>query len=293
MGVPLVKPLYKSLIKPSSFVDYKAYLGAVYEAQKQVRPSYSYVSFSAELGLGVGNVAWLIINGQRKLTANTTAKVIQGLGLKGYEKQYFEKMVLYTHASKPQELDKILQKLVSLKSHCVDNATDEQVLEFYSQWHHAVIFELVGISNFSSDPKWIQSKLNFHLPTREIQASLAVLEKLGLIRFDAEKGRHVKLTNDFETMSEVVDLGVVQFHKKMIDLGKSSIENLPADQREVGSVTIAVSPAGLQRIKKEIQAFRSYLMFIASQDVDVSDVMQVNIQAFSLSQTEPKKEGQE
>ncbi len=287
----MTKPLFKTPIKPSGFVDYKPYLEAIYQSEKAARPNYSYVIFSYELGLGTGNVSWLVIKGQRKLTRNTSEKVIQALGLRGYEKQYFETMVLYTHATKPEDLDKYLQKLVSLKGRCVGNTPDEQILRFCSQWHHAVIFELVGVSQFKSDPKWIQGKLNFHLSEREIQESLSMLETMSLIKFDEDKKRHVKLVNDFETQSEVVALGAAQFHKQMIDLGKSSIENLPDHERDIGAVTIAVSPNGLQRIKQEVQAFRKYLMFIASQDQDASEMMQVNIQAFALTNLKGTREG--
>lgn len=289
----MTKQLFKTPIKPSGFVDYKPYLEAIYQSEKAARPNYSYVIFSHELGLGTGNVSWLIIKGQRKLTRNTIQKVSQALGLRGYEKQYFDTMVLYTHASKPEDLDKHLQKLVSLKGRCVGNTSDEQVLRFYSQWHHAVIFELVGVTPFNSDPQWIQGKLNFHLSEREIQESLTMLETMGLIRFDAELKRHVKTVNDFETHSEVVDIGATQFHKRMIDLGKSSIENLPPDERDIGAVTIAVSPNGLKRIKQEVQAFRNYLMFIASQDQGASEMMQVNIQAFALTNLKGDREGQD
>jgi uncharacterized protein (TIGR02147 family) len=120
-----------------------------------------------------------------------------------------------------------------------------------------------------------------------------MLETMSLIRFDSELNRHVKTVNDFETQSEVVDLGAAQFHKKMIDLGKSSIENLPPDERDIGAVTIAVSPNGLKRIKQEVQAFRNYLMFIASQDQEASEMMQVNIQAFALTNLKGTREGQD
>jgi hypothetical protein len=54
-----------------------------------------------------------------------------------------------------------------------------------------------------------------------------------------------------------------------------------------------VSPNGLKRIKQEVQAFRNYLMFIASQDQEASEMMQVNIQAFALTNLKGTREGQD
>ena len=274
--------------KPSRFLDYKLYLKAMYQERKDADAHYSYVLFSEDLGLGPSNVSWLIINGQRKLTRNTSEKIIEELGIKGYEKQYFQIMIRYTHAKDSADLDDLLRQLVDLKARCVDNTADGMVLKFYSQWQHAVLFEMIGLDGFNSDIKWIQDKLNFHLTAKEIEDSLAILQELGLIHFDADKKNYVKTVKDFETKAEVPPIGVVQYHKKMIDLGKSSIENLKAEHRDIGAVTVAVSPSVQERIKKEIQAFRSYLMFIASQSIEPTDIMQINIQAFSL--THPTKD---
>ena len=271
-------------VKPSQFLDYKEYLSALFQFGKNTNPNYSYVRFSAEIGLGQGNVAWLIVNDQRRITNNTMYKIIEALELKGYERQYFQTLVAYTNAKEPKKIDALLQKLVYLKSRCLENTTDEQVLKFYSHWYHAIIFEMVGMQKFSSDPEWIRKKLNFSLSEKEVLGSLKVLEDLGLIAFDTEKGRHIKLKKDFETASEVQVLGVMQFHKKMIELGKASIDQLPREQRDIGAVTLAVTPEGRLLIKQEVQAFRRYLMFLGSQFVEPSEIVQVNIQAFTLTQ---------
>lgn len=272
-------------------MDYKEYLKALYLQEKESRPSYSFVQFAQDIGLGASNVAWLIVNNQRRLTQNTRQKIIDALHLKGYERQYFQTMILYTHAKDAKTKDSLLDKLVSLKARCMDSAGDEQVLKFYSQWHHAIVFEMVGLRGFSSDPEWIRAKLNFILNEKEILESLSMLEDLQLIRYDETQKRHIKITNDFETKSAVPGLGVIQYHKTMIELGKSSIELLDAEQRDIGAVTVAINAEGIARIKQEVQAFRRYLMFIASQYQDPSDIMQINIQAFSLTHAAPPGHG--
>jgi uncharacterized protein (TIGR02147 family) len=277
--------------RPSQFMDYKDYLKALYLKEKEGRPSYSYVQFAQDIGLGASNVAWLIVNNQRRLTRNTTQKIIDALRLKGYERQYFQTMILYTHSKDSKTTDALLEKLVSLKGRCLDSVGDERILKFYSQWHHAIVFEMVGLKNFSSEPGWIRARLNFILTEKEIVESLHMLEELELIRYDENLSRHVKITNDFETKSAVPGLGVIQYHKTMIELGKSSIEMLDAQQRDIGAVTVAINSEGMERIKQEVQAFRRYLMFIASQYQDPSDIMQINIQAFSLTQAVKPSDG--
>ncbi len=49
-------------------------------------------------------------------------------------------------------------------------------------------------------------------------------------------------------------------------------------------MTVAVNGPGFQRIKHEVEAFRSYLMFVASQySNEASKIMQINVQAFLLT----------
>ncbi len=278
--------------RPSQFLDYRVYLEALFQAEKSVRERYSYKEFSEEIGLGASNVAWLIIHGQRKLTRNTFQKLTETLGVKGAERRYLEVLMKYTHASEPKNLDFFLKKLVEIRSSCLGNADDERTLKFYSEWQHAIIFEMIGLQDFQSNPRWIREHLNFELTDRQILDSLSVLEGLRLIRYDSTLGRHIKLVQDFSTDSEVLGLGVVQFHKQMIDLGKSSMEKLSPDLRDIGAVTVAVSDEGFQRIKREVEDFRSYLMFLASQyGTGANELVQVNLQAFLLTHPHSKRGG--
>ena len=111
------------------------------------------------------------------------------------------------------------------------------------------------------EPEWISQKLNQRITPEQAAQSLETLVSLGLIKFDQSKGKHVKEKEDFETNSQVNDMGVVQFHRKMIDLAKVAIDNLPPEEREIVAVTLALDSEGKKRIKKEVEAFSHYLMF--------------------------------
>jgi uncharacterized protein (TIGR02147 family) len=95
---------------------------------------------------------------------------------------------------------------------------------------------------------------------------------------------------DFETKSEVPGVGIIRFHQKMIDLAKESIDTVPYQDREIGAVTVAVSSEGMEVIKKTIQSFRKYLMFLASDyAIDSDTVLQLNFQMFPIAMTGDKK----
>jgi uncharacterized protein (TIGR02147 family) len=150
---------------------------------------------------------------------------------------------------------------------------------------------MVGLENFSSDPAWMAQHLNAAITEKEIKESLEILEKLGCIRYDPELGRHVKVVKDFESKREVPGVGIIRFHQKMIDLGKESIESVPHKEREIGALTLAVTAEGMDIIKKSLQSFRSYLLFLAASHAEGADtVMQLNMQMFPIAWSTDKKQ---
>jgi uncharacterized protein (TIGR02147 family) len=102
--------------------------------------------------------------------------------------------------------------------------------------------------------------------------------------------RHVKVVKDFESKREVPGIGIIRFHQRMIDLGKESIETVPHQEREIGALTLAVTTEGMDIIKKSIQSFRSYLMFLAASHATGADtVMQLNMQMFPIARSTDKR----
>lgn len=71
-------------IKPSGFLDCRGYLSEVYQALK----SYSYVTFTKEMGLGNCN-AMLLINSKRRPVTLNNAKKVVAIGLRFGGRNYF------------------------------------------------------------------------------------------------------------------------------------------------------------------------------------------------------------
>ena len=80
-------------VRPSRYIDYKAYLKDLYTQVKKHFGRYSYIKFTEELGLGHCNAMYLIIHGKRPLTVKAAKRSCKPLGLIGVERQYFLKLV--------------------------------------------------------------------------------------------------------------------------------------------------------------------------------------------------------
>ncbi len=277
-------------LHPSSFLKLSKYLVKLYEETKSQLEHYSYREFSFDLGLGLGNSSWLMIHGKRIPSLQSLERMASALQLSAAERKALKLLADYSDEHDQHQREVLLSELISCNRQSMQDAAAQRELDFYREWHRAIIFEMVGLENFSSDPAWIAAHLNASITEEEIKESLDILESLGCIRFEAELGRHIKSVKDFESKSEVPGIGIVRFHQRMIDLGKEAILSVPHQEREIGALTLAVTAEGMDVIKKSIQSFRSYLMYLAASHAAGADtVMQLNMQMFPIAQSNDKK----
>ena len=72
----------------------------------------------------------------------------------------------------------------------------------------------------------------------------------------------------------------------MIDLGKESIDTIPATQRDISSLTFAVSHSMFEHIKEKLILFRRELLEWCEKNNDNPEyVCQLNLQLFPVSQS--------
>ncbi|NRA68195.1 MAG: DUF4423 domain-containing protein [Pseudobacteriovorax sp.] len=133
----------------------------------------------------------------------------------------------------------------------------------------------------------MQSRLHAQISKKEVEHSLSLLQELKLISFDPDTNQYRKLKEDFSSPVAVPGLGVRQFHMKMIQLSMEALQTVPSDKRDISAVTIATSAEGRESIRKEIENFRRYLLFVASQYPEKEEVLEINFQMFDLTR-EPK-----
>jgi len=70
----------------------------------------------------------------------------------------------------------------------------------------------------------------------------------------------------------------------MLRRATDAIESVPAKERDVSSLTLCLSPEGLERFKKRIADFQRELIELAEQETERSQAVQVNFQLFPLSE---------
>jgi uncharacterized protein (TIGR02147 family) len=151
-----------------------------------------------------------------------------------------------------------------------------------------VLREMIALKTFREDPSWIAKVIREPISVSQIQRAFKDLESMKLIERGADgKLRQVKRQNS--TQDEVVSSAVARFARTMIDMGIKSIEEVPAKEREISSLTLGLSEAGALELKRKIQQFKMELLALETQDPSPANVIHVNFQMFPLTKIDEEK----
>lgn len=266
-----------------SYRDYRAFLRDWYRARKKASASFSFRTFSKRAGFASPNFLKLVMDNRRDLTEDSLPKFIKGLQFKNRHKIFFENLVHFnqskTHTEKSFYYERLLRMLKPTQIHPIE----KHQYEYFSEWYHPVIRELVISKNFNGSYASLSSKVNPPITPRQAKKSVQLLEKLGLIEKDS-KGRFKQSAPSIATAPEVGSVTLMNYHLNMLDLTKHILMNIPSDNRDISAVSLGISRQSLPTFKKEVQKFRDKVLKLASLEKEPEDVIQINIQLFPLTQ---------
>jgi uncharacterized protein (TIGR02147 family) len=270
-------------VKPTSFLEYTRFLQSCYTYLKDHVEGYSYLQFAEDLGFSKTNVIHLVIRGKRRLSLKGVEKITRVFNLRGVDRQYLECLVKHNNARKPLDRDKLFERLLEIKNKELTNPIAQDQLEYYKEWYHPVIRELVGLRVITrEDPHFVDAIQPRVLPEQG-RKSLELLEKIDLIRYDEEKGRYVQTAQNVSTGDEITSLAVIRYHKEVIEIARDSITTVKAKRRDISAVTVAVDDETAQKMKQEIQLFRKRLLAIADECQNPEHIYQINFQLFPFT----------
>ncbi len=267
-----------------AFSNFRQYLQSMYDWQKKRHATYSYLQYSADLGLSKSNVMRLVIIGKRPFTFKSAARVAASIGLEGTELRYFETMVQLATTTDPAARAAAQAQLAALQAQMGQAEPSEQPYNLFSQWYYPVIAEMMTSVYFRSDPYWIAEHLIPRIQPEQAQKALVVLEKLGLATFDQERGRHFPTGKPIAPSDTVKTSDLMRYYEKMSDLGREAIARLPADQRDISSLTACVSDEIAAQIRDEINQTRARIITLAMSASKHERVYQITFQFFPVSQ---------
>lgn len=268
-----------------NYADYRMFLSDFYQSRKESNPNYSHRVFAQQAGLSSPSHLLMIIKGNRNLSTKTVPKFVEGLKLKGQEARYFELLVQYNQTENLEIKARHFGEMMAIRSvHKSLHPLEKERFEFLSKWYIVAVYVLVDLKSFDPNPNWIAKKLGGKITVMEAKEALATLIRLGFL---TETPEGLKQSQGAMTVpDDTKSVGVYTYHQSMLKLAAEALRTLPVPAREANGVTLAIPKDKLQQIKERIREFRKEINQLASSFEDPSDVYQLNIQFFPLSDTD-------
>jgi uncharacterized protein (TIGR02147 family) len=264
-----------------SYPDYREYLRDYFACMKKETPFFSHRYFCSLAGFRTSGAIKLVIGGKRNLSRESILKISSAIGLCRGEHDYFESLVMANQAKDPRERKKHLLHLKQLKGGVPIERIDGAKHQFFSEWRHAVVREMVELPGFDGDPEWIAKRIWPGVAAAKIGESLVLLERLGFIERDA-RGKWHSTAQAITTENELASETVAEFNRAMIRNAMLASLMLPRSKREISGVTLRISDDSYRQIKQRIVKFKKELLETAIADEGSDRIYQLNIQLFPL-----------
>ena len=264
-----------------SYLDYRAFLRDYYLRGKE-RGRVSFRSFSRRAGLKSPNYLKLVMDGDRNITDSMAQRFATALGLSHEAASYFCELVRFCQAKTLAERAEHHQKLTGFQRYREIRPLDAAHAAYHATWYLPAVRELAARRDFREDPGWIARTLWPSISFDEAQTALRTLLELGLLVRDAKGGIH-QGEPLLSTGAEVMSLNVARYHQTMLARAAASIEEVPAAERDISSLTLCLGADGIRRLKDRLRAFRRELLEISALEKSPEQVVQLNLQLFPLS----------
>jgi uncharacterized protein (TIGR02147 family) len=264
------------------YLDYRAFLRDHYLFQKSRGRGFSYRAFSRRAGLKSPNYLKLVIDGERSLSTEMAGRFASACGLEGEAATYFLDLVAFNQAASAVDRNAAYERLGTFKRYRQAHRLEMAQAAYHSTWYLPAIRELAARPDFEADPAWIAARLRPSIAAADARRALDALFELGLLVKD-RKGRVRQGEPLVTTGPQTLGLHIGNYHRTMMERAAASIDEVPAAQRDISSLTLCMSGDGLRRLKERIARFRRELLELSELEKDPREVVQVNFQLFPLT----------
>ncbi|HNY31000.1 MAG TPA: TIGR02147 family protein [Fibrobacteria bacterium] len=269
-----------------SFLDYREFLRAHYEHRRARQKSFSYRFMAARLDVDAGQLAH-ILRGRLQLPQRALSATIALCHLDERQGAYFEELVRLAACKDDEERERIVERLDALREISVRQIPSSSA-HYYDHWKHATLRALAGILPSTGDGSTLGRHCFPPLSAPETAESVAFLERAGLLGRD-EWGRLAPTDAHVAPSPDIPREALRQWHEQVLELASRCLDRIPADQRDVSTLTVALSQADVRTVTGWIAEFRRAVQALATASSHPDRVSQVCVQMIPVSKAIRKR----
>jgi len=268
-----------------SFTDYREYLRRHYEFRRARQASFSYRFMATRLEVDPGQLAH-ILRGKLHLPQRALAATLKLCRFDSREAAFFEELVRLGRCRKPEDAARSRERLDALRT-VRPRALGAGGESFYSHWRHAVIRALASVVGVSEGGELGSLCQPIQTP-QEAADSIRILEELNLLVRD-EKGTLRAPEAHVVPGPDISRAILRKWHAQVLDLASSSLDRFGASDRDVSTLTVALSSKDLPAVRGWIADLRSQIQAHAAATETPDRVLDACIQLFPVALTPGRK----
>ena len=207
------------------YTSYRLYLSDYYLFHKENDPGFSYRKMAQSMGFSSPNYFKLIIDGKRNIGDESLLKIVDSLGFKKKETEYFTCIVNFDQAKNNQKKNYYFNLIKTFKPFSPVTKIASEQFELFNNWYTLVIRELISGEKYPVDFEQIGAKIVPPVSGSKVKHSIDLLLRSGMITID-EASRCVQTSPVLNTENEVHSLAVKNYHIALIDLARDAVVNV-------------------------------------------------------------------
>lgn len=273
------------MINLFEYLNYREFLRDAYEERHSSdwRFSHRFIAEKADFDASMFNK---ILQGKRNLTPRLVSVFADIFCRDEREKQYFSDMVSFNQAKNHSESRQYLEKLVATKECKVEEVARDQ-FEYFDHWYHAVIRELVTFYPYVGDDAALGLMVRPPITASQVKSSIALLERLSMIRKNPETGFYEQTQGLISSGSESYSTAVNSYIQQNLNVATSAIDRFDREERNLSTLAFACDESTYSELVEMVRRFRREVLAKVGQCQKPNRVFQLGMQLFPLSDPYP------
>jgi uncharacterized protein (TIGR02147 family) len=271
-------------IKPPdifTYSNFRLYLRDAYLHRKALDKKFSHRFINQRIGCR--SAGWFSDVVERRL--GLLSKYIRPLsalfGLKSTEAEYLRLLVELDQGDSLKERSTALDRLMAFKGAKPEVIGTAQ-FEFYSEWYHSALRELLLLLSFEGDFAALAKTLDPPILPKQAKQSLLLMAKLGLI-VQTPSGRWKPRNTIVVKDGTLGTVHWARIQKAFIELSLSAMDRFDKEERDFSALTLHFTPENFRMAGEEIAGLHKRLLALSQQGKGKSRVYQCNFQMFPMS----------
>lgn len=270
--------------KPDIFTyfDFRLYLSDILSWIRKKDPEFTFRKLTETSELNSRSHFIDIING-RKLTKKFLPVYQKICEMSEKEAKYFNALVLYNQSSVSENRAELFKSISELSSSPEAIRLEGEVYTFYRHWYIPAMYSMISIVRNVRDHRVLARFFNPPLSAIQARDALQVLLQLEMISWNKDKNEWIIRKKQFLSSTDAQAASLKEFHKQIQQLGRYSFE-ADFEKQRFYSQTHCVSLKLKEKIDEMILEFQRKVLDLVNEDTSPELLLQINTQAFYLSQ---------